>query len=901
MDNVNSAVTASPGSDHLYRADVLICGGTGCHSSGSNDTFAAMQAEILRRGLGDEVRVVHTGCRGFCSMGPVMMIYPEGILYCQVQASDVPEVVEETLLKGRQVQRLSYEEPTQHKVLPFYHDIPFYGKQVRIALGNCGLINPESIDEYIADDGYGALAKVLTSMTPEDVLGEMKDSGLRGRGGAGFLTGLKWEFARRSQNFPKYVICNADEGDPGAFMDRSILEGDPHAVMEGMSIAGYAIGAREGYIYCRAEYPLAIQRLKTAIAQAHEYGLLGENILESGFSFDLKVKEGAGAFVCGEETALMASIEGKRGEPRPRPPFPAVSGLWAKPSNVNNVKSYAMSPRIILKGAAWFKAIGPEKSPGTAIFALTGKINNTGLIEVPMGIPLGEIIFDVGGGIPKGKPFKAVQTGGPLGGCLPASALNTPVDFDSLTAAGATMGSGGMIVVDDDTCMVEFAKYFLQFATAESCGKCVPCRIGGVRLLETLTRITEGQGVPQDLETIKYISASMQAAALCSLGQLTPGPVMSGLRFFPEEFRAHIEDKVCQAGQCKALVRAKCINACPAGVESPAYLALIAQGRFAEGLEIHRQRNPFASICGRVCPAFCEQKCRRGEIDEPISIRLVKRFMADNEFSTTWTPERTEPAKRLKVGVVGAGPGGLTAALRLAQKGYRVVVFEKLPIPGGMMAVGIPEYRLPTEQLFAEVENIKRVGVDIRYNQALGSDFTVDDLFDREGCHAVVLAIGAHRSRKLGIPGEDKSGVLHGTDFLREVGLINRGGGQGHTLPDVTGKRVAVVGGGNVALDAARTAWRLGAKEVHVIYRRTQQDMPAYAEEVHAAYDEGIQFHYLANPIEVIGDDMVTGLTMQRQRLGEFDSGGRRRPVPIGRRHVHVGSGSGDPGHRPDH
>ncbi len=881
MDNTNSAVTASPGSDHLYRADVLICGGTGCHSSGSSDTFVAMRDEIARRGLSDEVRVVHTGCRGFCSMGPVMMIYPEGILYCQVQAGDVSEVVEETLLKGRQVKRLAYEEPTRHKALPFYHDIPFYGKQVRIALGNCGLINPESIDEYIAHDGYGALAKVLTSMTPEDVLREMKDSGLRGRGGAGFLTGLKWEFARRSQNFPKYVICNADEGDPGAFMDRSILEGDPHAVMEGMAIAAYAIGAREGYVYCRAEYPLAIQRLKTAIAQAHEYGLLGENILESGFSFDLKVKEGAGAFVCGEETALIASIEGKRGEPKPRPPFPAVSGLWAKPSNVNNVKSYAMSPRIILKGAAWFKAIGPEKSPGTAIFALTGKINNTGLIEVPMGIPLGEIIFDVGGGIPKGKPFKAVQTGGPLGGCLPASALNTPVDFDALTAAGATMGSGGMIVVDDDTCMVEFAKYFLQFATAESCGKCVPCRIGGVRLLETLTRITEGKGVPQDIETIKYISASMQTAALCSLGQLTPGPVMSGLRFFPEEFRAHIEDKVCLAGQCKALVRAKCINACPAGVESPAYLALVAQGRFAEGLEIHRQRNPFALICGRICPAFCEQKCRRGEIDEPISIRLVKRFMADHELSAPWTPARTEPAKRLKVGVVGAGPGGLTAALRLAQKGYRVVVFEKLPIPGGMMAVGIPVYRLPTEPLFAEVENIRRAGVEIRYNQALGSDFTIDDLFDREGCHAAVLAIGAHRSRKLGIPGEEKSGVLHGTDFLREVGLVKRGGGQGHTLPDVAGKRVAVVGGGNVALDAARTAWRLDAKEVHVIYRRTRQDMPAYAEEVQAAYDEGIQFHFLANPIAVIGDDKVTGLTMQRQRLGEFDSGGRRRPVPI--------------------
>jgi NADH-quinone oxidoreductase subunit F len=881
MDIANPIVMGSDTEDRHYRADVLICGGTGCHSSGSHEVILAMQEEVAARGLAGEVRIVQTGCRGFCSMGPVMMVYPEGILYCQVQPSDVPEVVEETLLKGRQVKRLAYEEPRQHKALPFYHDIPFYGKQVRIALRNCGLINPESIDEYIARDGYAALGKVLNTMTPEDVLREMKDSGLRGRGGAGFLTGLKWEFARRSQNYPKYVICNADEGDPGAFMDRSILEGDPHSVMEGMAIAGYAMGANEGYVYCRAEYPLAIDRLKTAIAQAEEYGVLGDSILGSDFSFHLHVKEGAGAFVCGEETALMASIEGKRGEPRPRPPFPAVAGLWNKPSNVNNVKSYAMSPQIILHGAPWFKAIGPEKSPGTAIFALTGKINNTGLIEVPMGISLGEIIFDVGGGIPKDKPFKAVQTGGPLGGCLPASALNTPVDFDSLTAAGATMGSGGMIVVDDDTCMVEFAKYFLEFATAESCGKCVPCRIGGVRLLETLTRITEGQGTLADVDTIKYISQNMREGALCSLGQLTPGPVMSAIRFFGDEFIKHIEDKTCVAGQCKSLVRAKCINACPASVESPAYLALVAQGRYAEGLAIHRERNPFASICGRICPAFCEQRCRRGEIDESISIRSVKRFMADHEYMTPWTPPHTERAKPLKVGVVGAGPGGLTAALRLAQRGYKVTVFEKLPIPGGMMAVGIPEYRLPTDQLMAEVANIQRAGVEIRYNQALGSDFTLDELFDREGCHAVVLAIGAHRSRKLGVPGEDKAGVLHGTDFLREVGLINRGGGEGRTMPEMQGKRVAVVGGGNVALDAARTAWRLGAKEVHVIYRRARADMPAYKEEVEAAYHEGIQFHFLVNPVEIVGDGQVTDVVLQRQRLGEFDNGGRRRPVPI--------------------
>jgi NADH:ubiquinone oxidoreductase subunit F (NADH-binding)/Pyruvate/2-oxoacid:ferredoxin oxidoreductase delta subunit len=438
--------------------------------------------------------------------------------------------------------------------LSAYTALPFYRKQVRIALKNCGIIDPKEIDEYIARDGYQALEKALFELTPDDVITIIKDSNLRGRGGAGFSTGIKWEFCRRSRNFPKYVICNADEGDPGAFMDRSILEGDPHSLIEGMTLAAYAIGAEQGYIYCRAEYPLAIAHLKIAIAQALEYGLLGENLLGSDFSFHLHIKEGAGAFVCGEETALIASIEGRRGEPRPRPPFPASSGLWKKPSNVNNVKSYAMTPQIVLNGADWFSSIGTPKSPGTAIFALTGKIVNTGLIEVPMGITLREIIYDIGGGIPDGKQFKAVQTGGPLGGCLPASALDTPVDFDSLVDAGATMGSGGMIVVDEDTCMVEFARYFLTFASAESCGKCVPCRLGGQRLLETLNRIIDGQGIPEDLEIIEYISRNMREASLCALGQLTPGPVMSALDFFKEEFETHIYEKRCPSKVCKGLI-----------------------------------------------------------------------------------------------------------------------------------------------------------------------------------------------------------------------------------------------------------------------------------------------------------------------------------------------------------
>ncbi len=856
----------------IYRASVLVCGGTGCEASGSTGVYQALVQEVERQGLAGEVQVIHTGCRGFCAMGPVMIIYPDGIFYCQVKTEDVPFLVEETLLKGRVVERLTYKEPSAHQAVPFYGEIPFYSKQLRITLRNCGMIDPENIEEYIARDGYQALVKVLSSMTPAEVIEEVKASKLRGRGGAGFATGIKWELTAKAPGDVKYVVCNADEGDPGAFMDRSLIEGDPHSLIEGMTICGYAVGAKEGYIYCRAEYPLAIKRLKIAIAQAEEYGLLGENILGSGFSFRLYVKEGAGAFVCGEETALLASIEGRRGEPRPRPPFPAVRGLWNKPTNLNNVKSYCNVPQIILRGADWFANIGSPRSPGTAIFALTGKVNNTGLVEVPMGITLGEIIFDIGGGVPNGKKFKAVQTGGPLGGCIPAEHLNVRVDFDSLKEVGAVMGSGGMIVVDEDTCMVEFAKFFLTFAAAESCGKCIPCRMGGKRLLEVLTRITKGQGRLEDLDTIRQIAAGMETGSLCALGQLTPGPINAALRYFEDEFRAHIVEKRCPAGVCKELVRARCTNACPAYVDVPSYVALIAQGRYAEGLEIHRRTNPFPLVCGRVCPAFCQTRCRRGDIDEPIAIRAVKRFMADHELKTPWTPPILGKPKAEKVAVVGSGPAGLTAALRLAQQGYGVTVFEKLPVPGGMMAVGIPDYRLPKEILQVEIDNIRRAGVEIRCNQALGRDFTLDSLFE-QGYSAVVLAIGAHRSSKLRIEGEEKEGVIHGVDFLRDVALGR--------APDLKGKRVGVVGGGNVAIDAARTAWRLGASEVHVIYRRRREEMPAYKEEIDAAEEEGAIFHFLTNPTRVLGDGHVSGVECLRHTLGEFDRSGRRRPVPI--------------------
>lgn len=537
----------------LIRGHVLVCGGTGCVSSGSRKLQQALKDELEKRKI-SEYKVVETGCHGFCEMGPLVIVYPEGTFYVRVQVEDVPELVEEHLIKGRIVQRLLYRAPVTEEQVPSYGEIPFYKKQMRVALRNCGHINPEVIQEYIARDGYEALARALNTMTPEEVIAEVKKSGLRGRGGGGFPTGLKWEFCARSQSDQKYIICNADEGDPGAFMDRSLLEGDPHSIIEGMAIGGYAIGASEGYIYVRAEYPLAISRLKTAIAQAEEAGLLGNNILGTDFSFRLHIKEGAGAFVCGEETALMASIEGKRGMPRVRPPFPAVRGLWDKPSNINNVETFANVPVIILRGADWFAGIGTKGSKGTKVFALTGKVNNTGLAEVPMGITLREIIFEIGGGIPNNKQFKAVQIGGPSGGCIPKDLLDLPVDYDSLLEAGAMMGSGGLVVMDETTCMVDLARFFLNFTQKESCGKCTPCREGTKRMLEILTRICDGKGTPEDIPNLERLGRVIKSTALCGLGQTAPNPVLSTLRYFRHEYEAHIQEKTCPAGVCSALL-----------------------------------------------------------------------------------------------------------------------------------------------------------------------------------------------------------------------------------------------------------------------------------------------------------------------------------------------------------
>jgi NADH-quinone oxidoreductase subunit F len=765
-----------------------------------------------------------------------------------------------------------YVPPGEEVPIPELRAIPFFKDQRLIALRNRGMIDPDKIEEYIARDGYKALAKVLDSMSPEDVIETIKQSGLRGRGGAGFPTGSKWEFCRKAKGQPKYVICNADEGDPGAFMDRSIIEADPHSILEGMAIGAYAIGASKGYIYARIEYPLAIERMETAVNQAHEYGLLGKDIFGSGFDFVVEIFRGAGAFVCGEETSLIASIEGKPPEPRIRPPFPAQFGLWEKPTNINNVETWANIPVIINWGSKWFSEIGTETSKGTKVFSLAGNINNAGLVEVPMGITLREIVYDIGGGIPYGKSLKAVQTGGPSGGFIPGNLLNMPVDYEKLKEVGAIMGSGGMVVMDEDTCIVDIAKYFLQFTNDESCGKCTACREGSEVLLKILDKISNGEGEETDLIILEELGNAIKEASMCGLGQTLPNPVLSTLLHFRDEYEAHIKYKRCPAGVCSGIISSACQHTCPLEQDVPCYIGLIAQGKFEQAIEIVRRENPLPSICGRVCTATCEAKCRCGEGGgEAISIRQLKRFLADYEREKGLDVIHKPKQQRAeKVAIVGSGPAGLTCAYFLGLEGYNITIFESLPVAGGMLAVGIPDYRLPKDILNWEIENIKKLGVQIKTNTTVGRDMQLSDLWTKYD--AVFIATGAHKGLKMNIEGEELPQVIDAVDFLRGLNL-----GQEVDI----GQRVAVIGGGDAAIDAARVAKRLG-KDVKILYRRTRQEMPAAKEEIEEALKEGIEIEFLVAPVRVLSENgQLKGIECIRMELGDLDQSGRKRPIPI--------------------
>jgi NADH-quinone oxidoreductase subunit F len=839
-------------------------------AAGAIAVLEAIKRELARQKI--QAIVMEVGCLGFCYDEPMVEIIKPGrprIFYSNVKPETAVQIINDYLVKDNPRPDLALGTIGESAIegIPRLDDLPMLKPQVRISLRNCGLIDPTNINHYIARGGYGGLVKAL-QMKPEEVIAEVKKAGLRGRGGAGFSTGLKWELCRKSPGTQKYVICNADEGDPGAFMDRSQLESDPHTMLEGIVIGGYAIGASEGYIYCRAEYPLAIERLKQAIVQMEEYGFIGDNIMGSGFSFHLHIKEGAGAFVCGEETALMASIEGKRGMPRPRPPFPAVAGLWGKPTNINNVETWGLASVIMLKGADWFASLGTETNKGTKMFSLVGKVERTGLIEVPFGIKLKDIIFGIGGGILGGKRFKAAQTGGPAGGCLTADHLDLPVEYESLTKAGSMMGSGGMVVMDEDTCMVDVARYFLAFTQSESCGKCVPCRVGTKQMLDMLLDITHGRGKMEDIDFLLKFGEQIRAGSLCGLGQNAANPVLTTIRYFREEYEEHIKYHHCRAAVCQGLVSAPCSHICPAGIDVPRYVRLIAQGQPGEATAVIREKIPFPAVCGLVCFHPCEAKCRRAQLEEAIAIRMLKGYAARHDTGVWKSRVKAKPATGKKVAIVGSGPAGLTAAYYLARQGHAVTVFEELPEAGGMMRVGIPDYRLPKDILKNEIKDITDAGVVIRTNTRIDS---LEKLF-KQGYNALFLAVGAHGGIKMGIAGEDSPGVMDCVTFLRDVSLAR---------PVKIGEKVAVIGGGNAAIDSARTALRLGAKDVTIIYRRTRAEMPASEDEIAAAEAEGIKLETLAAPARIAVRNGKPELTCIRMKLGDIDSSGRPRPEPI--------------------
>lgn len=837
---------------------VIVYQGTCGFASGAQEVLEALKKELHSKNLKD-VAVLEHSCMGCCYLEPYMSVTdPEGTytLYGYLTPEKVKQIVETHLTGGKAVQEYMVDMNT-----------PFFSRQEKRITELLGKINPFKIEDYIFYHGYQGLSKAL-EMKQTDVIEEVKRSGLRGRGGAGFPTGIKWNFAYSTESDQKYMVCNADEGDPGAYMNRAELEGNPHAVLEGMAIGGCAIGANKGYIYVRAEYPLAVEILNAAISQARAYGLLGKGILGTAFDFDIELFLGSGAFVCGEETALLASLEQKRGNPRPRPPFPATEGLFGKPTVINNVGTLCNLPLIMCKGAQWWGSIGSESTKGTKVFSLTGQIVRSGLIEVPMGISLGEVVFDLGGGIPGGKKFKAVQLGGPSGGCVPAQHLNIPIDYESLQDIGCIMGSGAMVVLDEDACMVDTARFFLEFDADESCGQCLPCRRGLPLMIHILEKITEGNGEIKDLETLKDIATCMQKTSLCALGQTAASPTLSTIRHFRDEYEAHIIEKRCPAGVCAALFKTKCRNACPIHQDIPAYMELARQGKLEEAYKVIKQTNPLPLVLGRVCHHPCERKCDRGKLDEPLAIREIKRLVADYAYENNieyLPPKRAQ--RKEKIAIVGSGPAGLAAAYDLSIQGFGVTIFEALSVAGGMLAVGIPEYRLPKKFLEHDIEQIKKMGVEIRLNTPIQN---IDDLF-ADNCKAIFLAMGAHGERSMNIPGEELKGVFRGTEFLKDLNS-----GQRIDL----GKKVIVVGGGNSAVDCARVARRMGS-EVTILYRREKHDMPAIPEDIEAAEKEGVHIDCLSVPVEIIGNGHVEKIRCRRMALAEFDATCRRIPCDL--------------------
>jgi len=858
------------------KPQIVICAGTACQASESNDIIRAAKRHILGKRLLGKIGLRITGCHGFCEMGPFILTEPQHAFYSKVSPDVVAQIIDATI-DGELVDEFLYADPVTGTKYYTQDDIPFFKKQERTIFRANQKIDPIRIYDYIANNGYRALEKVIADFSPGQVVEEVKASGLRGRGGAGFPTGFKWELlSKQSNGETKYLVCNADEGDPGAYMDRSLLEGNPHSIIEGMIIGAYGTGATEGIVYVRNEYPLAIKHLIIALNQARDIGLLGDNILGTDFSFDIRIVKGAGAFVCGEETALIKSIEGKMGEPRQRPPFPIEKGIYGQPTAINNVETWANIPIIIDRSAIEYDKIGTDGNSGTKIFSLVGKIKNTGLVEVPMGITIKEIVYEIGGGASGSEKIKAVQTGGPSGGCIPAHLFDLPIDYDSLAEVGSIMGSGGMIVMDEGTCIVDIAKYFMGFLKDESCGKCFTCRMGTQRMWEILDDITRGHGTIDQLDLLTELAEAVRDTTMCGLGQSAANPVLSTVKYFRDEYIEHIVNKRCPAGVCSELVGAPCQNACPVGTEPWRYIALIEQGEYEEAYKVIREPNPFPSVCARVCHHPCEQKCRLATTGEdPVAVRALKRFVIDNVDPSVFQPERlpeTEISEN-KVAVVGAGPAGLTAAHNLSLAGIHTTIFEAEEKPGGMLVCAIPEYRLPRDILSKEIDVLIDDHVTVKLNTALGRDFTINDLFN-DGYKAVFLSMGAHKSQRLNLEGEDSDGVYPSIQFLKSANLRGESLAKG---------RVGIIGGGNSAVDAARTAFRQpGVDSVTIIYRRTRLEMPAYREEIEAAMEEGIEIRHLVSPARIILEDgKLTGVECIENELGDIDSSGRRRPVPV--------------------